>query len=97
MILRMPLPSLHIGVAQLAWSIVYSDALNCKHQLEDVLLQLGEFHDVLAQILSWIAECTGRLSEAGPPGVLTDTIETQLSDLTVSKQVWGRILTGTRI
>ena len=66
-----------------AWSKLNSDALGRKHQLEDALLQLGQFHDALAQLLSWIADSTGKLSEAAPPGIKTEAVELQLNELTV--------------
>ena len=67
-----------------AWSKLHSDSLSRKHQLEDALLQLGQFHDALAQLLSWITDCTGKLSEAAPPGVRSEAVETQISELNVS-------------
>ncbi|CAI8055159.1 Dystonin, partial [Geodia barretti] len=64
-----------------AWAKLNSDTLNRKHQLEDALLQLGQFHDALAQLLSWIADSTGKVSEAPPPGIKTEAVEMQLNEL----------------
>ena len=66
-----------------AWAKLNTDALNRKHQLEDALLQLGQFHDALAQLLSWIADSTGKLSEAPPAGVKSEAVEMQLNELKV--------------
>ena len=58
-----------------AWSKLHSDGLGRKHKLEDALLQLGQFHDALGELLTWIAGCTGRLAQAGEPGVDPGAVE----------------------
>ena len=67
-----------------SWSQLYSDSLGRKHQLEDALLQLGQFHDALAELLEWIANCKNRLTNAGPPAVKIRKVEAQTNDLEVS-------------
>ena len=66
-----------------AWSALYSDGLSRKHKLEDALLQLGQFHDALGELLTWIANCSGRLTEAREPGVEPSAVEGQIQDLEV--------------
>jgi len=58
------------------WSNLYSDSLTQKHQLEDPLLQLRQFHDALPELLTWLADMT-RLASSLPPGVQPDNVETQ--------------------
>lgn len=70
-----------------SWSQLYSDSLGRKHQLEDALLQLGQFHDALAELLEWIANCKSRLTNARPPAVKIRGIEAQANDLEVSVHV----------
>ena len=67
-----------------SWSKLYSDGLGRKHQLEDALLQLGQFHDALAGLLTWIDGSTGKLSDGQPPGARPETVEAQLHELEVS-------------
>ena len=66
-----------------AWSKLHSDGLGRKHKLEDGLLQLGQFHDALAELLTWICNCTGRLTEARAPGIEPSAVEGQIQDLQV--------------
>ena len=66
-----------------AWSGLHSDGLGRKHKLEDALLQLGQFHDALGELLTWIANCSGRLTEAREPGVEPSAVEGQIQDLQV--------------
>ena len=68
-----------------AWSKLHSDGLGRKHKLEDALLQLGQFHDALGELLTWIAGCTGRLAQAGEPGVDPGAVEGQIQDLQVRR------------
>ena len=70
-----------------SWSQLYSDSLGRKHQLEDALLQLGQFHDALAELLEWIANCKNRLTHARPPSVKISAIEAQTNDLEVCVRV----------
>ena len=72
-----------------SWSQLYSDSLGRKHQLEDALLQLGQFHDALAELLTWIANCKSRLTDAQSPAVKIAAIEAQTNDLEVCR---GRAL-----
>ena len=67
-----------------AWSQLHSSGLERKHKLEDALLQLGQFHDALGELLMWITNCTARLMEARPPGVEPSSVEGQVHDLEVS-------------
>ena len=67
-----------------AWSQLHSNGLERKHKLEDALLQLGQFHDALGELLMWVSNCTGRLMEARPPGVEPSSVEGQINDLEVS-------------
>lgn len=75
-----------------AWSSLHSDGLGRKHKLEDALLQLGQFHDALAELLSWISNCTSRLTDARAPGVEPSAVEGQIQDLQVglSKAIISR-------
>jgi len=41
---------------------LYSDSLSRKHQLEEDLLQLGQLHDALVELLIWIAGNMTRLA-----------------------------------
>jgi len=66
-----------------AWSQLQSSGLERKHKLEDALLQLGQFHDALGELLMWIANSSARLMEARPPGVDPSAVEAQLQDLEV--------------
>lgn len=66
-----------------AWSQLHSDGLGRKHNLEDALLRLGQFHDALGELLTWIDNCTGRLMEAREPGVEPNAVEGQIQDLQV--------------
>ena len=66
-----------------AWSGLHSNGLGRKHKLEDALLQLGQFHDALGELLTWIANCSGRLTEAREPGVEPSGVEGQIQDLQV--------------
>ena len=52
--------------------------------MEDALLQLGQFHDALAELLEWIANCKSKLTKARPPAVKIRGIEAQTHDLEVS-------------
>jgi len=58
------------------WSHLYSDNLTRKHQLEEALLQLGQLHDILAELLTWLADMT-QFASSPSPGVLPDNVETQ--------------------
>ncbi len=71
-----------------ASSKLYSEELGRKHKLEDALLQLGQFHDALGELLMWITSCTGRLTEARAPGVELSNVEGQLQDLQVNSNSW---------
>ena len=66
-----------------AWSNLYSDSLNRKHQLEEALLQLGQFHDALAELLIWLADSMRRVASSPPPGVQPDNVEAQIQELEV--------------
>lgn len=66
-----------------AWSQLNSDSLGRKHKLEDALLQLGQFHDALAELLTWIVNCSSKISDAPPPGVKAESVEGQMRDLKV--------------
>lgn len=68
-----------------AWAQLHSEALGRKHKLEDALLQLGQFHDALGELFTWIASCTGRLKEAREPGVEPGAVEGQIQDFQVSQ------------
>ena len=68
-----------------AWSQLYSDGFGRKHQLEDALLQLGQFHDALAELLTWLADSMNTLREAPPPGVKPESVELQLQELKVKR------------
>ena len=57
------------------WSHLYSDSLTRKHQLEEALLQLGQLHDILAELLTWLADMT-RLASSPPQGVQPNIVET---------------------
>ena len=48
-------------------------------------MQLGQFHDALAELLEWIATCKNRLTNAGPPAVKVRKVEAQTHDLEVSE------------
>lgn len=72
-----------------AWSQLHTDSLGRKHKLEDALLQLGQFHDALGELLTWIASCTGRLAESREPGVEVGAVEGQVQDLQV--QSWDTV------
>jgi len=37
------------------WSNLYPDSLSWKHLLEEALLQLGQIHVALAELLTWLA------------------------------------------
>ena len=71
-----------------AWSQLHSSVLERKHKLEDALLQLGQFHDALGELLMWIDNSTGRLMEARPPGVEPSSVEGQIQDLEVSQATY---------
>ncbi len=71
-----------------AWSSLLSGGMERKHRLEDALLQLGQFHDALGELLMWIANSTARLKEAHPPGVEPGAVEAQIQDLEVSQSKW---------
>ena len=66
-----------------SWSNLYSDSLSRKHQLEEALLQLGQFHDALAELLTWLAGSMTRLASSPPPGVQPDNVEAQIQELEV--------------
>ena len=66
-----------------AWSQLNSDSLARKHKLEDGLLQLGQFQDALGELMAWIVDCTGKVTDAPLPGVKVGSVETQLRDLQV--------------
>ena len=68
-----------------AWSQLHSGGLERKHKLEDALLQLGQFHEALGELLMWIASSTARLMEARPAGVDPSAVEAQLQDLEVCR------------
>ena len=72
-----------------AWSRLHSDELGRKHNLEDALLRLGQFHDALGELLTWIDNCTGRLTEARDPGVEPSAVEGQIQDLQVGGERGG--------
>ena len=65
------------------WSKLYSDGLGRKHALEDALLQLGQFHDALAELLTWIANTTSQITHAPPPGVKVESVEGHIEELKV--------------
>lgn len=63
-----------------AWSKLHSGGLARKHQLEDALLRLGQFHEALAELLSWIDDCTTNLKAARPPGARPQTVEANIHE-----------------
>ena len=66
-----------------AWSQLCSGGLSRKHQLEDALLRLGQFHEALAELLGWIEAGTTRLRGARPPGARLQTVEEHMHELKV--------------
>ena len=76
-----------------AWSKLYLDSLGWKYKLEEALLQLGQFHDVLAELLTWLADSMSSLDGALPPGVQPDSVEAQMNEL----EVRGSHLGGLRV
>ena len=78
-----PLISDQLDQLNTAWSKLYSDSLGRKHKLEEALLQLGQFHDALAELLTWLADSMSSLDGAPPPGVQPDSVEAQMRELEV--------------
>ena len=80
-----PLISDQLDQLNTAWSKLYSDSLGRKHKLEEALLQLGQFHDALAELLTWLADSMSSLDGAPPPGVQPDSVEAQMRELEVRR------------
>ena len=85
-----PLISDQLDQLNTAWSKLYSDSLGRKHKLEEALLQLGQFHDALAELLTWLADSMSSLDGAPPPGVQPDSVEAQMRELEVRGVTSGR-------
>ena len=47
------------------------------------MLQLGQFHEALAELLPWLADNMARLAGFPPPGVQPDNVEPQIQELEV--------------
>jgi len=65
------------------WSNLYSDRLSWKHLLEEALLQLGQIHVALAELLTWLADNMTQLASSPPQGMQPDNVEAQIQELEV--------------
>lgn len=79
-VLDKPALSEQMDALNSAWSKLHSGGLARKHQLEDALLRLGQFHEALAELLSWIDGCTTSLKAARPPGARPQTVEEHIRE-----------------
>ena len=65
------------------WHKVNSEGMDRKHSLESALLQLGQFHDAVAEFLHWVNNATAGLNAQKQPGVTMETTEAHLKVLEV--------------
>eukprot|EP00731_Ephydatia_muelleri_P031615 Em0023g122a len=63
------------------WRKVNSEGLGRKHSLESALLQLGQFHDAVAEFLHWVNSTTAGLNAQKQPGTTVETTEAHLKEL----------------
>ena len=63
------------------WHKVNSEGLGRKHSLESALLQLGQFHEAVAEFLHWVNTTTAGLNTQKLPGTTVETTEAHLRDL----------------
>ena len=68
------------------WRKVNSEGLGRKHSLESALLQLGQFHDAVAEFLHWVNSTTAGLNAQKQPGTTVETTEAHLKELEVEVQ-----------
>jgi dystonin len=74
------------------WNKLNADVYARKHKLEEALLELGQFHDALAELLLWIGNEMAELSNPQPPGVEEDTINKKIEDLQfVKEEITARV------
>jgi len=66
-----------------ALSILCSDSLSRKHQLEETLLQLWQIHDSLVELLTWLAGSITQLAGSPCQGVQPYNVEVQIHELEV--------------
>ena len=67
----------------ISWNKLLSASQSYHHLLEDALLQLGQLHDALAELMAWVNEMELLTNSVSTDGAIVTTIEEQLSVLQV--------------
>lgn len=70
----------------ISWNKLLSASQSYHHLLEDALLQLGQLHDAIAELMTWVNEMELVTESVSTDGAIVTTIEEQLSVLQVKVQ-----------
>ena len=72
-----------IEAIHLAWNGLLSESHSHHRLLEDALLQLGQLHNALAELITWVNDAEVMIDSVSIDGAIVDNIEEQLAVLQV--------------
>ncbi|KAM4706250.1 microtubule-actin cross-linking factor 1, isoforms 6/7-like [Rhinophrynus dorsalis] len=69
-----------LRILEQKWESVYSKVQDRKVRLSDGLAVVTEFHNTMQEVSLWIGQVEGRISAAGPPSVILETVTNQIQE-----------------
>ncbi|KAM4687865.1 microtubule-actin cross-linking factor 1, isoforms 6/7-like [Discoglossus pictus] len=69
-----------LRILEQKWESIYTKVQEKKVRLSDGLAVITEFHSTMQELSQWMVQAEGRLTTAGPPSVILETVTNQIQE-----------------